>query len=332
MEFTFDFEEARVIKELKEKNAKKALLQLPEGLKQEAIRLANLFEKETNAEIIVSGETCWGGCDLALEEAQNLKVDLLIHYGHAPFMKKVDFPVLYIEMQDKKPIDQLLKQSLKFVKDVKKLGLVCSVQHLHQLEEAKTFFEEEGKEIFIPTKKGYAAYDGHVVGCEYNSLKLISEKVDAFLVIGNQFHSLGASLSVKNPVYLIDVYNQEIVDMAKLREKVIKQRLFAINKLKDARKVGIIVGLKPGQQFGTFKLLKKKFQDKGKEVAIITMREMTNDKLMNFYDIQAFVELACPRIAVEDYDKYEKAIVTFREAQVALGEIKWEDLLEHGFL
>src|SRR3989338_9734944 len=114
MEFTFDFEEQKVIKELQEKNVKKALLQLPEGLKQEAIRLANLFEKETSAEIIVSGETCWGGCDLGLEEAQTLGVDLLIHYGHAPFMKKVDFPVLYIEMQDKKPITKLLEESSKF--------------------------------------------------------------------------------------------------------------------------------------------------------------------------------------------------------------------------
>ena len=86
-------------------------------------------------------------------------------------------------------------------------------------------------------------------------------KVDLFIVIGNQFHSLGAALSVQNPVYLIDVYNQEVVDMSKLKDKVIKQRLFAINKLKDASKVGIIVGLKPGQQFGKYNLIKKKFLD-----------------------------------------------------------------------
>ena len=332
MESRFDFEEARVIKELQEKKIKKALLQLPEGLKKEAVRLANLFEKETSTELFVSGETCWGGCDLALEEAKILGVDLLIHYGHAPFMKKVEFPVLYVEMQDKEPINKLLELSKQFLKDYKKLGLVCSIQHVYQLEEAKKYFEEQGKKVFIPTKKGYAYYDGHVVGCEYNSLKLISEKVDAFLVIGNQFHSLGAALSVKNPVYLLDVYNNEIVDMNKLRDKVLKQRAFAINNVKEARKVGLIIGLKPGQQFGSFKLLKKKFQDQGKEVVTITMREMTNDKLMNFYDIKAFVELACPRIAIEDYNKYERTIITFREAQVALGEIQWEDLLEHGFL
>ncbi len=332
MDNKFDFQEDKIVNELNNRKTKLALLQLPEGLKKEAIRLVNYFENNTNSEIIVSGETCWGGCDLALDEAKNLGVDLLIHYGHAPFMKKVDFEVLYIEIEDKTSIKNLLEMSIKHLKEFKKIGLVCSVQHMHQLEETKKFFENLGKEVIIPKKKGYAYYDGHVVGCEYNSLKLISKDVDAFLVIGNQFHSLGAALSVKNSIYLLDTYNNEVIEMSKLRDKVVKQRFAAIESLKNEKKIGIIVGMKPGQKFGSFKVIKKKFENAGKEVIVITMREMSNDKLINFYDIKAFVELACPRIAVEDHDKYEKTIVTFKEALVAIGDMKWEDLLENGFL
>lgn len=332
MKEKFDFEEERVVNEIKERKAKLVLLQLPEGLKKEASRLANYFENNTSAEVVVSGETCWGGCDLALEEAQNLDADLLIHYGHAPFIKKVSFPILYVEIKDKTPIQNLLKKSSKELNKYKKLGLVCSVQHIYQLEDAKEFFEKKEKEVIIPKKKGYAYYDGHVVGCEYNSLKAIANEVDAFVVIGNRFHSLGASLAVKNPVYLLDVYNNCVLEMSKLRNKIIKQRFAAIQKVKDANKVGIIIGMKPGQKFGSFKVIRKKFEDVEKEVVIITMREINNDKLINFYDIKVFVELACPRIAIEDYDKYEKTLVTFREALVALGEIKWEDLIENGFI
>ena len=332
MESKFDFQEDFVVKEINSKKAKVVLLQLPEGLKQEAFRLVNYFESKTKAEIVVSGETCWGGCDLALDEAKNLGADLIIHYGHAPFIKKVDFPILYIEMKDKTSINDLLEKSKKDISKYKKLGLVCSVQHIYQLEQAKKYFENLGKEVIIPGKKGYAYYDGHVVGCEYNSLKTISKDVDAFVVIGNQFHSLGAALSVRNPVYLLDTYNQEIVDMSKLRDKVVKQRFAAIEKVKNEKRIGIIVGLKPGQKFGNFKVIKKKFEDAGKEVVIITMTEISKDKLVNFHGIKAFVELACPRIAVEDYDKYDQALVTFREALVAIGELKWEDLIEHGFL
>ncbi|MBI2148754.1 diphthamide biosynthesis enzyme Dph2 [Candidatus Woesearchaeota archaeon] len=328
----FDFQEEHVINEINKRKAKLVLLQLPEGIKQEAVRLANYFESKTNAEVVVSGETCWGGCDLALDEAKNLGADLIIHYGHAPFIKKVDFPILYIEMKDNTPIDNLLNKSKKSLEKFNSLGLVCSVQHMHQLEQAKEFFEKLGKKVIIPEKKGYSHYDGHVVGCEYNSLKLISKGVDAFVVLGNEFHSLGAALSVRNPVYLLDTYNQEIVDMTKLRDKVIKQRFATIEKVKNSKKIGIIVGLKPGQKFGSFKIIKKKFEDSGKEVVIITMAEVNKDKLVNFHGIMAFVELACPRIAVEDYGKYDQALVTFREALVAIGELKWEDLIEHGFL
>jgi len=159
MNSKFDFQEDYVINEINNRKSKLVLVQLPEGLKQEAIRLVKYFESKTKSEIIISGETCWGGCDLALDEAKNLSADLLVHYGHAPFMKKVDFPVIYIEMKDKTPIYSLLEKSKKDVVKFKSIGLVCSVQHIYQLEQAKNFFENLGKKVIIPNKKGYAYYD-----------------------------------------------------------------------------------------------------------------------------------------------------------------------------
>ncbi len=327
----FDFQEEKAIEEIKKRNAKLVLIQLPEGLKQEALRIATNLEKEANCQVIVSGDSCWGACDVTIDDAKNLKVDLIVHFGHAQFIK-INYPIVYIEIKDKTDIMPLLKQSLKLLKKFINIGLVGSVQHLHKFPEAKNFLESYNKKIIIPEKKGFAAYDGHVVGCEYNSLKLIQDEVDCFLVIGNQFHSLGAAMSVTKPVFLIDVYNNELVDMEKLKNKVIKQRFAAIEKIKSSKNIGIIVGIKPGQRFGNFKVIINKFRKIGKNVIIITMNEMTKDKLINFYNIEGFIELACPRIAVEDYDKYEKPIITFRESLVVLNELKWEDLIEKGFL
>jgi len=62
------------------------------------------------------------------------------------------------------------------------------------------------------------------------------------------------------------------------------------------------------------------------------MSEITPDKLMNFYSIDAFIELACPRIAIDDFAKYSKPILTLKEALVALGEKSWDDILENGVL
>jgi len=143
---------------------------------------------------------------------------------------------------------------------------------------------------------------------------------------------MGASVAVKKPVILIDVYNDKVLEMEKERDKILRQRAISISNFKDAKKIGIIVGTKPGQKFGLPGLIAKKLEKKGKKIVIITMNEISPDKLMNFYYLDAFVELACPRIAVDDFAKYNKPILTFKEALVAIGDKTWKSFIDEGVL
>lgn len=113
---------------------------------------------------------------------------------------------------------------------------------------------------------------------------------------------------------------------------LLKQRLISIEKLRDAKNVGVIIESKIGQKFGVHDLIIKKLKKAGKNVILITMNELSPDKLMNFYNVDCFIELACPRIAIDDFAKYQKPIVTFKEALVALGEKSWEDILKMGIV
>ena len=246
----YDFEEERLVRELKKHKPKRVLLQLPEGLKKEAVHIAELIQEKGKIQVVVSGEPLWGACDIAINEAKMVNADLIVIYGHAPFYKP-SFPVIYVEAHYKKNIDPLLKKVLPQLKEFNKIGVIASVQHLHQLPKVKKYLEEQGKKITIPLKKGHAFYDGQVLGCEYNSLKLVAKNVDAFLILGNKFHALGAALSVTKPIILLDPYNEEIANMESLKNKIIKQRFAAIEKAKQAKTFGIIVGVKEGQQFGS---------------------------------------------------------------------------------
>jgi len=325
-----NFEMDRLVKELKKIKPKKVLVQLPEGIKQNAFKIQKEIEK-LGIEVIFSGETCWGACSIATHEAESLGADLIVHFGHAEFIKS-NFPILYIEVRDEIDLIPLLEKSIKEIKNCKNIGIAYSIQHRHDLEKIIKFYESNGKKVLIPEKKGYAAYSGHVVGCEFGGLKTIQDKVDAFLVIGNNFHSMGASLAVEKPVFLIDVYNNCVTDMKGVRDKILKQRIIAIDKFKKAKKVGVIMEVKPGQKFGSPKFLVEKLKATGKEVITITMNELSPDKLMNFYDIDAFVELACPRIAIDDFAKYSKPLLTFKEALVATGDKSFKDAIKEGLI
>ena len=325
---TLNFEIPKLVKELKKRKPKKVLVQLAEGIKQNALEIAQVFEN-LKIEAIFSGESEWGGCSIAVQEAEALKCDLLVHFGHAKFIN-VKFPIIYVEVKDELDLNPLLKKSLSHLKNFKKIGLSYSIQHRHDIKNIMKFFEENGKKVSLSKKIGFAAYEGHIIGCEYNGLKAIQKGVDAFVIIGNRFHSMGAVIAVEKPVILLDVYNDEIMNMEGIRNKILKQRAISIQKLKDAKNVGIIVEIKPGQKFGNPKYLVDKFKEQGKNAIVITMSEITPEKIMNFYHIDAFVELACPRIAVDDFAKYTKPILTFKEALVALGIKSWEDFLKNG--
>ena len=46
--------------------------------------------------------------------------------------------------------------------------------------------------------------------------------------------------------------------------------------------------------------------------------------LIDFYPVDAYVNTACPRIAIDDSVRYAKPLITPYELEVALGEKKWE--------
>ncbi len=327
----YKFDEEKLIQEIREKNPRRILLQLPEGLKKEGLRISNYITEKTASEVIISGEPLWGACDVAISEAKTLGCDMIIIYGHAPFTE-VDFPVLYLEARYEKDISNLLEKSYDSLKSFKKIAIATSVQHIHQVPFVKEFLESKGIEVTVPSAKGHAFYDGQVLGCEYNSFKAIERNVDVVFIIANKFHSLGVAMSIQKPVILLDPFNEENSSMEEFKEKIIKQRFAAIEKAREAKKLGIIIGTKVGQKFGSFEFIKNKLDKINKPYALISMSEISEDKLVNLYDIDAFVELACPRIAIDAAGMFSKPILTAREFAVLCGDITWESLLEKGFL
>src|SRR5665648_422951 len=87
----FEFNIPYAVSVVIQKGAKIVGLQFPEGFKRRAALIATELERETGCKIIVSGNPCFGACDI--DETLLQHVDMLLHFGHAPleFIDKVEF-------------------------------------------------------------------------------------------------------------------------------------------------------------------------------------------------------------------------------------------------
>src|SRR5271157_3458992 len=108
---TFDFEEERIKREITKLGAKRVLLQLPEGLKPDGPRLAETVVK-AGALPIISADPCYGACDLAIDEAESLGVDLILHFGHSKLLSHEQVPTIYIESRSILSVNKAVEQAL----------------------------------------------------------------------------------------------------------------------------------------------------------------------------------------------------------------------------
>jgi 2-(3-amino-3-carboxypropyl)histidine synthase len=327
----FDLEEKRLQEEIKQRKPKIVFLQLPEGLKPAAPRLASVVE-DAGALPIVSSDPCYGACDLPVSEAKLLGADLIIHYGHTPLTMNTDIPIVYVEARAKIGIKKALTAALPHLESWSKIGLVTTVQHVHQLDEAKKLLEAAGKTVFVGDADS-AKHAGQVIGCDFGNAQSVSGKVEAYLFVGGgRFHAMGVALATGKPTIVADPYEEMAYPIQDEARRVIMQRWGNISAAKEAKSFGVLISLKSGQmRLRAAMDIKEKIEQKGLKATLLALREVTPSALMQFPSIDAFVNTACPRLSLDDAPHFSKPLLYLNEALVLLGELSWEELLRKGW-
>lgn len=328
---SFDFEEKRLKEEIKKHKPKIVFLQLPEGLKLEAPHITAVIE-EIGPLTIVSSDPCYGACDLAVSEAKLLGADLIVHYGHTPMTANSDLPIIYVETKAKIGINEAITQALPYLESWKNIGLVTTVQHIQQLDEAKNLLEAAEKTVFVGNA-GKVKYPGQVLGCDFSNAQAILDKVEAYVFVGGgRFHAIGVALATEKPTIIADPYEKLAYPIHNQVKRIIMQRYANIVKSKQVRHFGILISLKSGQmRIRDAISIKEKLEKTGLKATLFAIREITPHVLMQFPGIGAFVNTACPRISLNDAPNFDKPILLLNETLVMLGEMKWEDLLKRGW-
>ncbi len=334
MDPMYDLETERVASEIKDTGARRVFLQLPDGLRPVAISLTETLRELTGAEILISGDSCYGACDLALIPAREIGADLIVHYGHSR-MLETETPVIYIEAKVGFDAPALVEKALPHISRWGKTGLATTVQHAHKLEAVKEALEGSGVEVEVGGGGGRTVHPGQVLGCNYETAEEVSGIVDGFLFIGaGRFHALGLAMSTGRPVVIANPYLMEVDELDE-REvtRFAMKRMAAITYAKGVETLGIIVSVKRGQnRMAVAEELRGRLEKGGKRAPIIVLDEVNALSLGNFTEVEAFIDTACPRIAVDGLAGLTKPILTITEAQIMLGERRWEDTWGRGYI
>jgi 2-(3-amino-3-carboxypropyl)histidine synthase len=316
------------IQVINQKHYKTIAVQVPEGLKRSVIPLVDFIKKETGATVLVSADPCYGACDVVNYELKNMDVDCVVHIGHTAIADVENFwiPTIFINAQSTLNVSSVVEKAIPFLEG-KKIGLVTTAQHLHTLETVEKILQQHGLEPFMTEGDERIASKGQILGCNFSTGTKLVEQVDCFLFIGSgTFHPVGLLMSTKKPVIAADPYTntvkkQEIEDM---KNNMLRQRYGAILSCRSARRYGILVGLKRGQQrIKQAYEIQQMLEAAGKLSLLITQAEFSPTSLQGF-DLDCYVSTACPRIAIDDYLQYKKPMITPVELEIVLGRREWE--------
>ena len=316
------------IQVINQKHYKTIAVQVPEGLKRSIFPLVDFIKKETGATVLVSADPCYGACDVVNYELKNMDVDCVVHIGHTAIADVENFwiPTIFINAQSTLNVSSVVEKAIPFLEG-KKIGLVTTAQHLHTLETVEKILQQHGLEPFMTEGDERIASKGQILGCNFSTGTKLVEQVDCFLFIGSgTFHPVGLLMSTKKPVIAADPYTntvkkQEIEDM---KNNMLRQRYGAILSCRSARRYGILVGLKRGQQrIKQAYEIQQMLEAAGKLSLLITQAEFSPTSLQGF-DLDCYVSTACPRIAIDDYLQYKKPMITPVELEIVLGRREWE--------
>ena len=93
-----DFELDELIERIKSNDNRLVALQVPEGLKMQALDMMDAIEHETSAKIVLAADPCYGACDLVHDKMQRMGVELVAHMGHSQMNIDSGMPTQFINV------------------------------------------------------------------------------------------------------------------------------------------------------------------------------------------------------------------------------------------
>ena len=308
-------DEEKIFMEIQARKPASVSLNGPDGILPQVQETAVRITERFNIPAYVLADTTWGTCDLNSNGSKVLGADIQFNIGHTINVETLDGVVL-IDAFDNVDFESVARKCIAML-GTKKVSILTDSQHLHQVDRVREILEDAGMGVMIGNGKGQLN-DGQVFGCEFYPATELKDQVDAYVFLGqSNFHASGIALSTNKPTYVLDPYFNEVREITEFAQKLKKKATLAIYKAAEAQSFGVVVGLKEGQLSKVFALkFKKELERHGKTVQLFALTDITNERLRNLRGIDAFIQVACPRISTDN--RFDMPVLSSPQANALL--------------
>uniref|UniRef100_A0A7S4N8D4 2-(3-amino-3-carboxypropyl)histidine synthase subunit 1 n=1 Tax=Paramoeba aestuarina TaxID=180227 RepID=A0A7S4N8D4_9EUKA len=309
---------------------KRIALQMPEGLLLFACTIADLLLEfcEEVEEVVIMGDVTYGACCIDDFTAVALGCDLLVHYGHSCLVP-IDITtisVLYVFVDIKMDVQHFIDTVKHNVSSDSKVAFVCTIQFAASLHNAKIELSKYFGASNILVPQSLPLSPGEVLGCTSPRLP---EDFKIVVCLGDgRFHLESVMIHNSKTVdkfYKYDPYSKIFTTEEYDYGRMVSVRWQAIEKAKKASKIGVVLGTL-GRQ-GNPNILKHitaSLAKADKDFVVVLLSEIIPSKLKKFKEIEAWVQVACPRLSV-DWGAYfgGTPVLNSYEASVCFGGAEW---------
>ncbi|KAJ9058645.1 Diphthamide biosynthesis protein 1 [Entomophthora muscae] len=319
----YNFEIHKTIWQIKRANAKKVALQFPEGILMFSCTISDILERFCEVTTLIMGDVTYGACCVDDYTAKALGCDFLVHYGHSCLVP-VDITTIktmYVFVDIGIDVQHFI-ETVKFNFSAgTKIALVGTIQFGTAIQTATQILSTEYT-VLVPQSKPLSP--GEILGCTAPQLK----EQDALIYLGDGRFHLEAAM-IANPelaAYRYDPYSKKFTREHYDHQEMHSVRKHAIQTAKSAKHFGLILGTLGRQGSPVIlKTLQKKLEDRGLTYTTVLMSEIFPSKLSEFKEIDAWIQVACPRLSIDWGYAFTRPLLTPYELAVAIESIDYKE-------
>ncbi len=290
--------------------ARKIMLMLPDGLKPKVYDIFNQLSAEFS--VIISSDAFYGACDIGNTDLYR-EVDAIVQFGHSE-IPNLDYPkpVIFEEYRTgyKYDLPDTVYDPIKN-SGYSNIGLLASIQYIDVMEDVKTHLSRLGYKPVVGRQDSRMKYPGQVLGCNFSAAHSVSSVVDCYLVVSTgRFHAIGAQLASDKESFILDLNERKISSMKAEVDKFLRKRYAKISLSLNAKKFAIVLDTKIGQYRKRLAdVMATQLASLGKDYIMMYSDGFNPDDIVNSGS-EAVIFTGCPRVSIDDYDRFPFPVLT----------------------